>query len=218
MSYDYYETHYESEQTSFSAQGVIKTADGREISFNAQLNMSREFMSQQHISLRAGDALKDPLVVNFNGSAAELTQRDFSFDIDADGRKDQIAFVAPGSGFLALDKNGDGQVNDGNELFGAQSGNGFADLAKYDDDHNQWIDENDSIYTKLRIWSRDAQGNDSLLGLGQQGVGAIYLGHIGTSFDIKSSANELQGQVKSSGVFLNENGSVGTVQQIDLVA
>jgi hypothetical protein len=217
VAYDYYESHYEYESTSFAAAGVIKTEDGREIDFSVELNMSREFMSEQQISLRAGDALKDPLVINFDGAAAELTQTKFSFDIDADGRADQISFVGPGSGFLALDKNGDQTINDGSELFGALTGNGFAELAAYDEDNNGWIDENDSVYDSLRIWSKSSSGEDQLMALGSRGVGAVYLGHIDTPFALKDADNNLQGQVRSSGVFLHEDGQVGTVQQLDLV-
>ncbi len=217
LVYDSYESHYESESTSFSASGVVHTADGKEIDISVELNMSREFFSEQQLSLRAGDALKDPLVINFSGNAVELTERNFSFDIDADGRSDQIAFVGPGSGFLALDKNSDGKINDGSELFGPETGNGFADLAAYDGDGNNWIDENDNIFDRLRIWSKDSSGNDQLVALGQRGVGAIYLGHIDTPFLLKDTANETLGMVRDSGVFLEEDGSVGTIQQLDLV-
>jgi len=217
LVYDFYESHYEAESTNFSASGVVHTADGREIDISVELNMSREFYSEQQLSLRAGDALKDPLVVNFSGNAAQLTERSFSFDIDADGTSDQIAFVGPGSGFLALDRNGDGEINDGSELFGPETGNGFADLAKFDADGNNWIDESDGIYDRLRIWSKDASGDDQLVALGQRGVGAIYLGHIDTPFLLKDAANETLGAVRDSGIFLEEDGGVGTIQQLDLV-
>lgn len=218
LIYDYYESHEEYESTSFAAEGKIMTEDGQEIDFSVQLNMSREFFSEQSVSIREGDALKDPLVINFGGTAAELTQTKFTFDIDSDGRDDQISFVGGGSGFLALDKNNDGVINNGSELFGAQSGDGFSELAAYDLDGNNWIDENDAIYSGLRIWSKDADGNDTLVALGQQGVGAIYLGRVSTPFSIKDTDNTLQGQVRASGIFVNENGTVGTIQQVDLVA
>lgn len=217
LRYEYHEYHHESEHSEFQAQGTVKTADGREIEFNASLSMSREFTKESHLLIEAGDALKDPLVLNFEGNAAELTQRDFRFDIDMDGSEDQIAFVKSNSGFLALDKNNDGIINDGSELFGPTSGNGFKELAEYDSDGNQWIDENDPIYTKLRIWSRDDSGNQQLLGLGAKNVGAIYLGHVATPFEINNANNEQLGQVRSSGVFLKEDGEVATIQQVDLV-
>ncbi|MCP3661393.1 MAG: hypothetical protein GY696_02685 [Gammaproteobacteria bacterium] len=219
MVYDYYEAYYEAESVSFNAQGMVQTADGSKINIDLQLNMSRRFVREQHINITAGDAvrMKDPLIVNFNGTAAELTQTKFKFDIDADGNKDQIAFVGSGSGFLALDRNDDGVINDGRELFGAISGQGFSELTEHDQDDNGWIDEADSIYEQLRIWSRDTEGNDQLVALGQRGVGAIYLGHIETPFLLKDSENMTHGQIRESGVFLGESGEVGTVQQLDLV-
>ncbi|MGJ8687268.1 MAG: hypothetical protein ACSHWQ_07295, partial [Spongiibacteraceae bacterium] len=218
LRYDYYESHYESENTSFSATAKVLTTDGRELDITLELNMSREFYSSTSVQLRAGDALKDPLVVNFAAPAAALTQNRFSFDIDADGQDDQIAFVGPGSGFLALDKNGNGMVDNGRELFGALSGNGFADLAKHDQDGNGWIDESDAIYEHLRIWSRDADGNDRLVALSSKDVGAIYLGHVGTEFKLADHNNVQQGQIRDSGIFLRDgSGGSGTVQQIDIV-
>ena len=220
IEYDYYNARIEEEQTSFSAEGIVNTADGREISLTLKLNMSRRFMEEHSLSIRAGDAqqrLKDPLALNFNGNAAQLNGQTFSFDLDSDGREDQIALLDSNSGYLALDKNGDGAINNGSELFGANSGNGFADLSKYDEDGNQWIDEADSIYKSLRIWTRDSSGNDQLFALGQKDVGAIYLGNLSTPFDLKDSDNTLLGQVANSGLFLKESGGVGTVQQLNLV-
>lgn len=218
LVYEYHESHYEYEKTEFAAGGIITTADGQTIDFSVGLSMSREFYSEENINIRAGDALKDPLVINFSGAATQLTQRDFSFDIDADGTRDQIAFVAPGSGFLALDKNNDGQINDGSELFGTASGNGFRDLSAYDDDGNNWIDENDAVYENLRIWSKDSAGQDQLIALGKAGVGALYLGHIETLFSVKDEENELLGQVRATGLALMESGHAVTMQQVDLVA
>ncbi len=217
LSYHYQHSTYESERTSFAAQGSVTTADGREINLNIGLTMSREFFSQEVIDLRAGDALKDPLVLNFSGTAAQLEETDLQFDIDLDGTADQLKFVSAGSGFLALDRNVDGQINDGSELFGPSSGDGFAELAAYDSDGNNWIDENDAIYDRLRIWERNAQGEYSLLALGQRGVGAIYLDRVATEFSINDEQNNQLGAVRTTGLFLQENGLAGTVQQLDLV-
>lgn len=218
LIYDSFESNYEFESTSFSASGKILTIDGQKIDFSVDLNMSREFYSEEHISIRAGDALQDPLVINFQGLAAQLSETKFSFDIDNNGQENQISNLTPGSGFLALDKNQDGTINNGSELFGPESGNGFQDLAAYDSDGNNWIDENDSIFNKLRIWVRDEQGNNSLFALGEKGIGAIYLGSTETLFSMKDSQNNLLGELQSTGLFVRENGGVGTVQQVDLVA
>lgn len=217
LEYDFRESYFEQEKLSFNAQGVVKTADGREIKFSVQMNMSREFAFQHNISIRAGDAAVDPLVINYDGLAPGLTEAKFSFDLDADGELDQISFVRPGSGLLALDLNGDGRVNDGRELFGPATGDGFAELAGYDLDGNRWIDENDPVYERLRIWTKDADGNDVLMALGQRGIGAVYLGGISAPFELKDSGNNLLGKVRQAGICIKEDGSAATVQQIDLV-
>lgn len=218
LVYEYHESHYESESTNFAAQGKIVTQDGKEINFTTDLSMSREFYSEENQTIRMGDALKDPLVINFNGSAAQLTQTHFSFDLNSDGKAEEMAFVAPGSGFLALDKNGDNIINNGSELFGPGTGNGFNELSAYDSDGNNWIDENDPIFDKLSVWTKDQNGQDSLTSLSQSGVGALYLGNVATPFSVTNSENELLGQVRNSGIFVQENGVVGTLQQVDLVA
>jgi hypothetical protein len=216
MVYNYHESHYEAEKLSFQAAGVVKTADGREINFAVDMKMSRQFYSETNVNIRAGDALTDPLAINYAAPGVSLTDQKYAFDIDADGDQDQISFVGQGSGFLALDKNSDGKVNDGSELFGPQSGNGFADLAAYDSDGNNWIDENDAVYGQLRIWTKDAQGQDAMFSLSEAGVGAIYLGNVDTAFAVKDASNQLQGQLRQTGVFLKEDGGAGTIQQIDL--
>jgi hypothetical protein len=218
VKYHFEESYYEAESTSFETRGVVKTADGKEISIDVSLSMSREFSREMAMDVVMEETVKDPLVINFDGPAAELTDRKFAFDIDMDGSPDQINFVKPGSGFLALDRNGDNAINDGSELFGARTGNGFSELAAFDEDGNGWIDEGDSVYDGLRIFSKDTDGNDQLVALGQRGIGAIYLGNTPTPFQLKDENNQIEGIVRSSGIFLNENGSVGTVQQIDLVA
>jgi hypothetical protein len=217
MIYDYRESHYQGEFTEFAATGIVKTTDGQQIEIAITLRMSHEYLTQAGLSVRAGEALKDPLVINFDGTAAELTQSDFTFDLDADGREEQIAFVGANSGFLALDRNEDGSINDGRELFGPTSGDGYAELARYDSDGNGWIDEADPIFRQLRIWSRDSVGEMRLEGLDQRNIGAIYLGQIATPFMLKDADNQLLGAVRATGLYLQENGMAGTIQQLDLV-
>lgn len=217
MTYRLEETYLERESTQFTAQGVVHTADGKEIRLELELNMSREFVSRTSLTVGAGEALKDPLVINFGGNAAQLTQDTFRFDIDADGEPERMHFVAPGSGFLALDQNGDGEINDGRELFGALSGDGFADLARYDDDGNGWIDERDAVFSRLLIWSRQDDGTEQLQGLLHHGIGAIHLGQAATPFSLKDDGNALQGAVRATGIYLRQDGGAGTLQQIDLV-
>ncbi|MBQ8044621.1 MAG: hypothetical protein IJ272_10855, partial [Clostridia bacterium] len=164
----------ELENTTFKAQGLVKTADGREISFGVDLEMSRAFCAKYNSLSQEEVIFTDPLIINTDENITSLSDQKFLFDIDSDGDEEEISF-ANGGGFLALDKNNDGKVNDGSELFGTKSGNGFKDLAMYDSDGNGWIDENDSVFNDLKIWTKDEEGKDRLVSIKSAGVGAIYL-------------------------------------------
>ena len=211
---DYHEV--EQEETSFSTVGMVRTSDGREINFNVNVGMSREFERYYSNEVQIAPNLCDPLVINLDTDAASLEDQTFYFDIDADGELDEISGLGAGSGYLALDKNGDGKINDGSELFGKKSGNGFADLAAYDDDHNGWIDENDAIWSKLKIWVKDSNGKDVLYSLADKNVGALYLGNVSTDHTLKGDDGQTKGVIRNTGVFLYENGNVGTIQHVDV--
>ena len=210
--------HEEAEDTAFRTSGTVRTADGREISFGLELGMSRRFREETKIeNITEIVDLTDPLVINLDGNIAGLSDQKFMFDIDADGEEESISYLQGGSGYLALDKNGDGVINDGSELFGTKSGDGFADLAEYDADGNGWIDENDPIFDKLLIWAKDENGKDELYTLKEVGVGAICLQRAATDFSLNSQKDNTQnGQIRSTGIFLYENGNAGTMQQLDL--
>lgn len=216
----YQEINYYSEEetTSFETEGKVRTSDGREMSFQISVEMSRSFTFYASKRVDFGAAkLCDPLVINLNSSTAQVTDQKFYFDLDADGSQEQISMLKGGSGFLALDKNGNGRIDDGSELFGTKSGDGFADLEAYDVDKNGWIDEADEIFDKLRIWVRDENGNDRLIKLKEAGVGAICLKNAETQFSLNSRyTNRTNAYIRKTGIFLYENGTAGTVQHLDL--
>ncbi len=210
----YYE---ETESTSFSTKGTVKTADGRELSFDLNLNMSRSFTQYYEQDIHFLQAsLCDPLVINLDGNVTEVSDQTFYFDLDCDGVEDEISRLINGSGFLALDRNGDGTINDGSELFGTQTGNGFADLARYDDDGNGFIDEGDAIFDKLKIWMMDENGEMQLYSLKEKGVGAIGLMNTATDFTLMGESHQTNGVIRKTGFFLYEEGGAGTIQHVDL--
>ena len=214
--YSYYYCS-EKETTCFKTTGTAITADGRKLSFNISLEMSRSFTKMAEENCLFGQPrLCDPLVINLNTNVASVSDQKFFFDIDADGIKDEISMLNANSGYLALDKNADGIINDGSELFGTSSGNGFKDLLAYDDDGNGWIDEADSIFQKLKIWVMKEDGTSGLLDLKEAGLGAIYLGYEDTTFSLKNAENETNAVIQKTGLFLYEDGMSGTVQQLDL--
>ncbi|MDF1882293.1 hypothetical protein JHD50_13445 [Sulfurimonas sp. MAG313] len=206
-----YERYQENESYSFSTSGIIKT-DTQEISIDIDFSMSRSFIVENRINM---PRTFDPLVINYKGELPELSETRFSFDLDNDGEQNQISRLKEGSGFLALDKNMDGKINQGSELFGTILGNGFSELAQYDDDNNNWIDENDAIWDKLRIWNGADSEDKELLAIAEVGIGAIFLNAQESQFTYKTNLNETLGELRASSVYLQENGMVGTISQID---
>lgn len=207
----------EEESSLYQVQGEVRTKDGKTINIDLSLQMARSVTQQESSTLRLGARLSDPLVINFDGKAAELSQTRFSFDLDLDGQKDEIPTLAGNRAFLALDRNNDGEINDGRELFGARTGDGFAELARYDDDGNGFIDEGDEIFSRLRLWSPGAEGESSLVSLASKGVGAIWLDSADTEFSLTPNLTENRlGVIRSTSFFLSESGGSGTVQHVDL--
>jgi len=215
FEYTVSQTYRETERTSLSIQGQVATADGASIDVDIELSMSRTFLQTQTASVSRGE-LQDPLVINLEQTAAQLTERRFQFDIDVDGADEHVAFPEVGSGFLSLDRNGDGTVNDGSELFGPSTGQGFEELAEHDQDGDSWIDRADPVFDRLTIWTKNEQGQDELFSLAQAGVSAIHLGRVSSLFHLQDASQTLQGRIASTGLYIDRNAQAGTIQELDL--
>ncbi|WP_457939139.1 hypothetical protein [Aeromonas veronii] len=198
------------EQLNVVASASVATRDGQTIQLDLGfvLDWRQLEVSQRRTTL---NALKDPLVLSLDGKIADLTEARVNFDIDQDGKEDSLPGLSEGSGFVALDRNGNGTIDDGGELFGARSGNGFGELATQDEDGNGVLDEGDSQFSALQFWHPE----HAPIALVELGIGAILLRPLDTPFThLGESGN--QGVLRQSGLYLTEQGKGGWVQQIDL--
>ena len=104
-----------------------------------------------------------PLVLDLNGDGVTSTfisSTSTYFDLDNDGMRERTGWAQTTDALLAFDKNRDGIINDGSELFGnyttlangTKADNGFTALAQYDNNHDGVIDKNDSVYNALSAW------------------------------------------------------------------
>ena len=135
-----------------------------------------------------------PIVIDLGGTSSyRLSGVDdpVSFDIDGDGSMDQLAWTERGSGvaFLALDRNADGRITHGGELFGDATrtlsgnvaANGFEALRSFDSDQNGVIDLSDPVWPQLVLWvdanhDGDCQAGE-LLDLARTDVVALGLNY-----------------------------------------
>ncbi len=170
------------------------------------------------------DGEGDPLVIDFANTGFKTIAPKVAFDLSARGAKDVYGWTAPNSqlGFLALDVNNNGIIDDGSELFSnymliadeVLATNGFEALKSFDQSYNSGnqdgiISKNDKIFKSLKVWfDHNSDGKtdlNELVSLEQTGVVSINLDYI-TSVTVDSVGNKIIGtsQVKTNrGGFLN---------------
>ena len=112
-----------------------------------------------------------PIVIDLLGNGFDLTNANngVNFDFNNDNVADRLSWIAANSddAWLVLDRNGNGTIDSGRELFGnltpqpepaaGEERHGFRALAKYDKpqqggNDDGWIDASDSIFSSLRLW------------------------------------------------------------------
>lgn len=138
-----------------------------------------------------------PLVLDFMSIGrpmfSSMDASNVRFDLDGDGRSERTGWLSGyrDMGFLALDLNGNGLIDNGLELFGEgtriqtsgkKARDGYAALAQYDTNKDGMIDARDPIYNKLLVWfdkNQDGKTNtDELVPLAQAGVTKVGLRYV----------------------------------------
>ncbi len=214
LAYDSYDSYTEYEAMQFSASGVVQTADGKQFSFSLDILHERLYHEERSVSVRAGDAAAtDPLMVATAGPARLSPVEQMLLDLDGDGTPSAVAKPQLGTWFLVNDRNRDGSMNDGSELFGPTTGQGFGELGALDGDGNGFVDEADDAWKNLRLWD----GFNALRTLAEAGIGALATATVDAPFRHTDEQNRTLGLGRKAGVYLTEGGRAGALQQIDLV-
>lgn len=165
---------------------------------------------------------RDPLIIDLGETGIELRslEHGVNFDLDNNGFAEKTAWIGTEDGFLALDRNGNGSIDNGGELFGDQvilkdgskSESGFEALAELDDNGDGIIDNKDPAFANLRVWI-DANHNgksdsNELKTLNETGIISISLEHSEVSIVDEETGARI---AESASVTINKNGAVSTV-------
>ncbi len=137
----------------------------------------------------------DPLILDLDGDGVETTNvKDGAyFDHDSNGFAEQTGWAGSDDGLLVMDRNNNGTIDNGSELFGDQTilqngqraTDGFQALAELDSNSDGVIDVNDTAFSNLRIW-QDIDGDgysasDELFTLQEMGISSINVAHTDTN-------------------------------------
>lgn len=139
--------------------------------------------------------LASPLVLDLNPldkipDTLSLSDSRVHFDLDGSGQRRKTGWIFPSMGFLVWDRNQNGKIDDGSELFGTAyvatrgggAENGYIALSEHDTAKKGYIDPSDPIFSKLLVW-RD----NNMDGISQAGelktLKEMSITRIGTRFE-----------------------------------
>ena len=131
------------------------------------------------------DAGITPIVIDLNGDGIQTVSRSDSagtFDLLGNGQAINSGWLSSNDGFLVVDNNNNGKIDDISELFGGLSkGDGFAKLASYDSNHDGVVNASDVDFAKLQIW-QDLNGdhkteNGELFSLADKGISSLTVNY-----------------------------------------
>jgi len=158
-------------------------------------------------------ALKDPLLVQFGQQGLGDISGQVDFDINQDNKTDKLPTFSGDIGYLVYDKNSNNRADNGSELFGPTTGNGFSELAQLDDNNNGFLDKEDSAYQQLYLWQPE---KNTWLSLAEAEIEAISTVAIATPYTFYNENDEVQAQLRYSSFAISESGRGFGVHHVDV--
>jgi Ca2+-binding RTX toxin-like protein len=154
-------------------------------------NVEDNFINDLQNLFNQAQTITSPIILDLDGNGVDTISKSAGIHFDLDGNKfaETTGWVGKNDGLLVLDKNGNGKIDNGTELFGnntllkngTKAANGFVALAELDNNKDGKIDASDTAYNQLRVW-KDSNSNGladtgELLTLTQAGVKSLNTGY-----------------------------------------
>jgi hypothetical protein len=217
----------EQQQLNFAMQGEF-IIDNKKVNLNYQLNLKASYSSIHSIETTAA-ALKDPVVIQFGTRSIGYITDYTKFDINNDNKQNDLPIFSGDVGYLIFDKNNNHHVDNGGELFGPTTNNGFSELAQLDSNNNGFFDNQDDKYSQIYIWqpkqtkpnsNEQSPNKQNLVSLSQAGIKAISLNAITTQFNFRDQSKDNKGEINArltqTSFAISENNKTLGVHQIDV--
>ncbi|NQY79302.1 MAG: hypothetical protein HRT47_03210 [Candidatus Caenarcaniphilales bacterium] len=186
------------DDANLNATGYLSSAGRPDVAqeFEGKTSMKIGDMLLEDVETMSIHRMSTPLILDLDGDGIDLSSKEdgVTFDLTGDGVRDETAWTDAQNSFddafLVLDKNNDGQVNSGKELFGDQNGedNGFDELATYDTNNDGVINSDDEVFEDLKLWAdMDADGKvgeGEMKSLAELGIKSLNTGFTGEKGDV----------------------------------
>ena len=164
-----------------------------------------------------------PLILDLNNDGVKTIgiEDGVYFDHGGDRFAEKSGWVDPNDALLVVDKNKNGIIDDGSELFGnnsilsndSKAANGFVALAEFDSNRDGVVNQKDGRWSELKLWQdRNGDGkidDGELLTLEEAGVSGLNVRYVNQSHKDENGNDHRQ-----VGSFIRDDGSVGTMTDV----
>ncbi len=200
------------ETVSFSATGNFLTADGKEVGFSLEMNFSRQILAEKALSVNFAEAMSQPLNIQYNGFASQITQTSFSFTLDCCKPGEEITLED--SPQVETSKPAKVAAESEAEKNTEVTADKETDTTPVDVEEEASSNYANSFFDRLRVWAKDGDGNHRPVMFGVKGVGVMFHENKGMEFTLKKLGHFMNKMAKAVDRFSASQHQVESTQKV----